>query len=62
MRQLFPGGDLVTGRIVRTLKWFGKTQDGKSKLFRKQNKNPQAFLGEGEMRMKGAGKKPVELP
>lgn len=49
MRQLFPGGDLVTGRIVRTLKYFGKTQGGKNKLFQKQNMTEKAAL-EGKIR------------
>ena len=43
--RLFPGGDLVTGRIVRTLKQFGKTQNGKNKPFRKQNVTKRAAFG-----------------
>lgn len=43
--RLFPGGDLVTGRIVRTLKQFGKTQNGKSNRFKKQNVTKKAAFG-----------------
>lgn len=54
MRRLFPGVDLVTGRTVRALKQFRKTQEGKKQTVSKEQKRV-LFSQADEMEFDGSG-------